>query len=169
MDIFLCRDGAKLPEFATQGSACFDLSACFSVDDKIVAHNPRNKKLLLPVREVGGQGLAVQIHPMHRVLIPTGLIFDIPENYVLKIFARSSMPWKHGLGLANGTAIIDSDYTEETFMMIMNYSDLIINVYNGDRLAQGRFEKNPGYTLEETLARPQQKTDRDGGLGSTGT
>ena len=44
-----------------------------------------------------------------RVLVPTGLIFDIPEEYYLKVYTRSSSPLKNGLMLANSTGIIDSD------------------------------------------------------------
>ena len=170
MKIYRDNERAKLPEFATEGSACFDLRACFDVGDKIVAYNPQNKKVELPVRMLGGSKVpAVQIHPMYRVLIPTGLIFDIPNNHVMKIYIRSSMALKNGVTLANSTAIIDSDYIDPTYIMIHNVSDILLNIYHDDRIAQGQLCKLEKYNLTERKTPPTQKTDRDGGMGSTGT
>jgi dUTP pyrophosphatase len=39
--------------------------------------------------------------PQERALIPTGLIFDIPEGYSIRIHPRSGMALKYGLILAN--------------------------------------------------------------------
>lgn len=167
MEVFLTREGATVPEFATEGSACFDLKACFGFGDKVVAYNPANKKLELPVRDMSS-GPVIQVHPMTRVLVPTGLIFDIPEQHVLKVFIRSSMALKNGISLANSTGIIDSDYTEETFIMILNNSDIIMNIFNGDRIAQAMLEKTETYTLTETKEPIANKKDRVDGLGSTG-
>lgn len=170
MKIYRENENATIPEFATEGSACFDLRACFGLGDKIIAYNPQNKKVELPVRILGSnRNPAVQIHPMYRVLIPTGLIFDIPRNHVMKIYIRSSMALKNGVTLANSTAIIDSDYVDPTYIMIHNVSDILLNIYNGDRIAQAALEKLDSYTLTERKTRPAQKTDRDGGMGSTGT
>ena len=71
------------------------------------------------------------------MLVPTGLIFDVPEKHVLKLFMRSGMAYKKGLSLANGTGIIDSDYKLETFVMLQNNTDSLVQITNGDRIAQG--------------------------------
>ena len=52
--------------------------------------------------------------------------------------------------------------------MLINESDTPLNIYHGDRIAQGRLERNSKYSLEETLEKPEKKTSRDGGLGYTG-
>jgi dUTP pyrophosphatase len=170
MKIFRDNTNAEIPAFATEGSACFDLKACFSLGEKVIAYNPQNKKIQLPIKQLSNSQIpSVQIHPMHRVLIPTGLIFDIPDNHVLKMFIRSSMALKNGVCLANGTAIIDSDYVDPTYILVHNVSDILLNIYHGDRVAQGQLIKLPKYELSETETRPVQKTDRDGGMGSTGT
>jgi dUTPase len=70
--------------------------------------------------------------------------------------------------MANGVAVIDSDYVEETFVMLLNGSDNVVFVADGDRVAQASLEEAKRLVLEETPNRPQQKTDRNGGLGSTG-
>jgi dUTP pyrophosphatase len=78
------------------------------------------------------------------------------------------MAFSKGLVLANGTGIIDSDYTDQLYLMIANISLLPSIIYNGDRIAQAMLVKTLDYTLEESLDPVQQKTDRKGGLGSTG-
>lgn len=168
MKVFKVNETATLPEFKTKGSACFDLSVSLTADDKIRAYNPHNREMFVPVKMASNGKLSVQLQPQFRTLVPTGLIFDIPENMVLKFFIRSGVALKYGLMLANDTAIIDSDYVDPSFIMIYNSGDTPVILYDGERIAQGRLEKNLKYTLEETLEKPQQKTDRDGGLGSTG-
>lgn len=167
MKIFKENPRAKLPEYATKGSACFDLRACFDLGQQIVGYNPLNKKILIPTKLVGGK-VSLQIHPQYRVLIPTGLIFDIPEEKVMKIFIRSSGALKHGLTLANCTAIIDSDYVDPTYILLMNISDSLVVVTDDERIAQAKLEDATQEILEETTEKPLQKTDRNGGHGSTG-
>jgi dUTP pyrophosphatase len=79
------------------------------------------------------------------------------------------MSVKYGIGLANSTGIIDSDYVEELFVPVYNMGDTPITIYHGDRIAQALLEEVKQYTLVERKSRPEQKTERAGGLGSTGT
>lgn len=168
MKVFKVSANAEIPSFATEGSAAFDLKACLDAGTKIRAFNPHNREMEIPVKPTADGRLAVTLHPQFRTLVPTGLIFDIPDRHVLKLFIRSSMALKYSLTLANGTGIIDSDYVDPTYMMVINNGDTPILIYHGDRIAQGILEKTLKYTLEETTEQPGQKTDRTGGLGSTG-
>lgn len=168
MKIFREKEEAILPEFATSGSACFDLRSCFDESDRIVAYNPHNKEMKLPVK-VQGDKKYIQLHASFRTLVPTGLIFDIPKNHVLKVFIRSGIALKHGLLLANSTAIIDSDYVDPTYVMLYNATDTPYTLYSGERIAQAMLQKLETYTLVERKTPPSQKTERTGGLGSTGT
>jgi dUTP pyrophosphatase len=168
MEIFRDSENAEIPSFATQGSACFDLKACFAAEGKLKAHNPHNKETYIPVKQSNG-GLSIQVPPSFRVLIPTGLIFDIPAGYELKMHIRSSMAFKYGIVLANSTGVIDSDYVDPTYIMVYNMSDTPVTIYHGDRVAQAQLVKLEEYNLAETKTRPVKKTDRDGGIGSTGT
>ena len=169
MKIFKLNEGAQLPEFATEGSACFDVRACFELGTKFRAFNPHNREIELPVKENAAGEAVFQVPPQFRVLVPTGLIFNIPNNHVLKMYIRSSMAFKSGLFLANSVAIIDSDYVDETFILIYNSNDTPVTIKSGDRIAQGQLEKVGSYPLEEAKYRPSKKTDREGGVGSTGT
>lgn len=70
--------------------------------------------------------------------------------------------------MANGVGIIDSDYVEESFIMLENISDSMAMITHGERVAQCLIEKTLVLKLDEVTEKPGQKTDRDGGFGSTG-
>ena len=168
MTVYKTKESAIIPQYATQGSACFDIHAAFDKGDKITAYNSVNRKIEVLTKEIEGQP-AFLIHPGQRVMIPTGLIFDIPENHVMKMYIRSSAAAKKGLALSNGVGIIDSDYVDETHILVHNISDSLTRVIHGERLAQCMVEKMDQHKLELINERPRQKTDRDGGIGSTGS
>jgi len=167
MKVFKLHETVELPAYATEGSAAFDLRAHLVDNPRVRAYNPMNREIEIPVKVVAGK-LGIQIHPQYRVLVPTGLIFDIPKNNVLKIYARSGTALKQGLTLANAVGVVDSDYVEETFVMLLNVSEQLVVVNHGDRIAQAVVESVKQLSLTETKERPGQKTSRNGGLGSTG-
>ena len=123
MNVYKVNENAELPAYATDGSACFDIKACFKRGDKLLAYNNWNKETHVAVKGVGRVADAFQIPPDTRVLIPTGLVFDIRENHVMTMYVRSGVALKKGLTLANNVGIIDSDYVEQTFIMMINQSD----------------------------------------------
>ena len=53
--------------------------------------------------------------------------------------------------------------------MVTNISNVPTRIYNGDRICQGELVRCEKYTLNESDEAPTQKTDREGGFGSTGT
>ena len=163
MKVYKTRDNAQIPEYATLGSACFDIKACFTTGERVRSYTPFNKEVEIPV---GKNGLAIT--PGTRVLIPTGLIFDIPINHVMEMFIRSSVATKLGLTLVNSVGIIDSDYVDETHIIVHNCSDTVVHVHDGDRLAQCRLASVTQQEIKEAKKKPGIKTDRKGGIGSTG-
>lgn len=168
MKIFKLNEDAQIPEFATEGSACFDLRICFQAGMKIKTINPHNKVIEIPVK-MGQHGLQFNLSPQFRTMLPTGLIFKVPTGHVMKVYPRSGMSIKNGLTLANSTGVIDSDYTDEVFIPIYNMGDTPITVYHGDRMVQAMLQKTLTYTLDQAERRPSKKESRDGGFGSTGT
>jgi len=114
------------------------------------------------------QNERVQVNPNERVLIPTGIIFDIPNGYSVRLYPRSGLALKSGLTLANNVGVIDSDYVEPVFAMIMNISGFTNYVKHNERICQGELFKDQPCILEEISEQPERKTDRDGGFGSTG-
>jgi len=166
---FKLHDDATDPYFATDGSACFDI--CAYLHKPVTVHKMENyKEQIHPERIQWSdiEELTVEIAPADRILIPTGLIFDIPEGHSVRIHPRSSISLKKGLTLTNGEGIIDSDYYHETYIMLTNTSADTVRITHGERIAQGELVKKEDYTMEETLTQPTQTTQRVGGFGSTG-
>ena len=170
LKFFKLHEDVKSPEFATSGSACFDIYS--HLTDKVVVYTMNNKKEEREVKTLAGKpGTfydAVDLYPAERILVPTGLIFDIPEGYSVRIHPRSSISLKQGLMLGNAEGIIDSDYYHQTFVMLYNASADMVRIKHGERIAQGELVKTLDYSLEETIIQPEQTTERVGGFGSTG-
>ena len=147
------------PKFATDGSACFDI--CAYLDNPVTAYRMYNHKQKIRTPTLN--------RPADRVLVPTGLVFDIPEGYSVRLHPRSSISLKKGLIMPNGEGIIDSDYYHETFIMLYNSSADEVRIKHGERIAQGELVKTLDYSIEESIIVPEQKTKSVGGFGSTGT
>lgn len=152
----------KIPLKHTEGSACFDLSFQGYGKNKVTGFTRMNK----PVERLMQGNMTIS--PGDRMLVPTGLIMDIPEGYSVRLHARSGTSLKQGLVLANAEGVIDSDYVEEVYILIHNISDNAQRINYGDRIAQAELVKNEVYTIEETASRPSTKSRRLGGFGSTG-
>jgi len=174
-------EDVRSPEFATKGSACFDIYSHFGDEKKMTHGVPRSKVVVYTMdnhkeeREIkiwaGERGkfyAGVEVFPGERALIPTGLIFDIPVGYSVRIHPRSSISLKQGLMLGNAEGVIDSDYYHQTYVMLYNASADEIRIRNNERIAQGDLQKVLDFSLEETTIQPEQTTERVGGFGSTG-
>jgi len=181
LNYYKLYDNVEAPEFATEGSACFDIYSHLAEKGKFVHGNPNpkvvvytmdNKKEERKVNQWAGVGgtfyFGVEVYPGERILVPTGLIFDIPEGHSVRIHPRSSVSLKQGLMLGNAEGIIDSDYYHQTFIMLYNASADMIRIKHGERIAQGELQKTLDYSLKETTIQPEQTTERVGGFGSTG-
>nr|WP_038032391.1 dUTP diphosphatase [Thermonema rossianum] len=130
-----------LPSYATAGSAGMDLRANLNE--------------------------AVTLQPLERALIPTGLYVQLPEGYEGQIRPRSGLSIKKGITLINCVGTLDSDYTGEIKLGVVNLSNEPYTIEDGERLAQlvvARYEQvewEPVETLEATER-------GEGGFGSTG-
>ena len=102
------------------------------------------------------------------VKIPTGLVIAAPKGHFLLIAARSSLPLKKGLNMANGIGVVDPDYagpSDEIHIIVHNFTAKDVEVKKGERLAQGIFLPVEQAVWEEVDS--LRETDR-GGMGSTG-
>ena len=100
-------------------------------------------------------------------LIPTGIRAEMEPGWVLVLFPRSSLGFRHGVRLSNTAGIIDSDYAfarNEGHIMVKlrNPSDDPVVIGQGERFCQGIFL--PYGTAEED----GDFASRQGGFGSTG-
>ena len=161
---------AQLPVFATKQSACFDMYANLIVDETAQYYGAIQTKQL-PRRvsfDINSNRPYLQINNMERMLIPTGLIADIPVGFSIRLHSRSGLAFKQGVYLTNCEGIIDSDYVDPIFAMVTNISNVPVKIYDGDRICQGELVRCEKYTLDESDEAPSQKTNREGGFGSTG-
>lgn len=136
------RSGVTEPCYATSGAAGMDLAACVS------------KPLVLEPGKV--------------CMVPTGIAIQISRReYAGLIFARSGLASRHGIALANGVGVIDSDYTGEILCALLNNSDQPFIINPGDRIAQ--LVLVPIGVVKLKLLENLAPTHRgDGGFGSTG-
>lgn len=155
------------PVWGTDHAACFDLKACLVAGDTVNSYNAFNEKNRISVQE-GSERPFITISPNSRVLVPTGLIFDIPVGYSVRLHSRSGLALKQGLVLANHEGIVDSDYTNQTYVLLTNDSMVEEHIYGGDRIAQAEMMRDIAYEILECKAEPLPKTNRTGGFGSTG-
>ena len=176
--VYKLDESAKLPTQGSADSACFDMYSCFwqatcnSVSptplfstDNVPYTTPLSVKQL---RATGEKYIIIP--PFHRVLVPTGLKFDIIKGYSLRLFPRSGMAFKTGLTLCNSVGVIDSDYTQEVFVALVNLnSGYSVTVENLQRICQCEIIKNEPIKWIQSYSNIEQKTDRAGGFGSTGT
>jgi len=131
----------ELPRYQTDESAAFDLA---SSEDAVIA--PKEIKLL-----------------------HTGLIVEAPKDHFLLISARSSLPKKKGLTVAQGIGIVDRDYSgpeDEIRLQVYNFTDKPVAVKKGERLAQGIFLEADKVEWDEV---EEMRLKSRGGFGSTGT
>ena len=163
LNIYKTHPSVVLPIFLTKQSACFDISCQTFGKVEFKGYNNFNSAFTRPMKNGN-----IYIGPHERVMIPTGLILDIPEGYSVRVHPRSGISLKQGLNLINGQGIIDADYTDELFILLHNTSDNGHMINNGDRIAQGEMVKSEEYVIWEVFERPGRKSERDGGMGSTG-
>lgn len=142
LKIRILSPNVQPPEYATVGSAGMDL--CANLDDMLA------------------------IAPGAIVRVPTGLAIALPDSeHVAIIAARSGLAVRHGIALANGIGVIDSDYRGEILVGLINQSDRVYEIEPGERIAQMLIMPVCRPTLEvcESLCETQRST---GGFGSTG-
>ena len=171
LKFFKLNDKVQLPTFATRESACFDICANLVQPGEIQYYQAISTKSV-PRQiafDINNSNTFIQLNNMERMLIPTGLIADIPVGFSVRLHSRSGLAFKQGVYLANCEGIIDSDYVDPIFAMVTNISNVPVRIYNGDRICQGELVRCEKYTLDESDEAPTQKTDREGGFGSTGT
>lgn len=163
LKIYKMYPEAHLPVYGTDWAACFDLRASIRPGTKVIIYEKDNLK-----NEVELEGNNLEVFPGERVLVPTGLIFDLEESQSIRLHPRSGLSLKSGITLANCEGVVDADYVEETRILILNVSDEVFTIRDGDRLCQAEVVLNNRVSFSVAENRPEQKTNRAGGYGSTG-
>ena len=163
----ICRENAKLPTYATNGSGAMDI------------YSPEEYNI-----ECG-----------QTVIIPIGIKVSIPHGYALLIQPRSGMSARMKVRIPNSPGLIDEDYHEEIGVIVENTDiqmkdvdiDSVTNRFGtgtelglikeygspiiigkGERFAQMRLVEVPRVKWREVNSLGTQIEDHGKGFGSTG-
>jgi len=109
----------------------------------------------------------VQLKPLERLLIPTGIFIELPEGYEAQVRPRSGLAIKNGITVLNTPGTIDADYRGEVKVILINLSNETFTVQNGDRIAQmviAKYKKMEWKQVEQL----SDTARGSGGFGSSG-
>lgn len=110
---------------------------------------------------------SIELKPLERVLVKTGLFLEIPVGYECQVRPRSGLALKKGISVLNSPGTIDADYRGEVGVILVNLSSEPFVIEDGERIAQLVFAKVEQASWEEV--EELTTTDRGaGGFGSTG-
>jgi dUTP diphosphatase len=146
------RPNGIVPAYMTDGAAGCDLSA--ALDE------------------------AIELPPLGRRLIPTGIAIALPEGFEAQVRPRSGLAVREGITVLNAPGTIDCDYRGEIQVALINLSDAPRRIAPGERIAQlvvapivrASFALvEAGSEEQERLAPGRVRTERGaGGFGHTG-
>lgn len=109
----------------------------------------------------------VELKPLERKLIPTGIYIELPDGYECQIRPRSGLALKKGITVLNSPGTIDADYRGEVCVILVNLSSEPFVVNHGERICQmvvARYSQVQ-WQLSETLSDSDRSS---GGFGHTG-
>lgn len=164
--IELCREGAKIPEYATAGDAGMDV---YATED-------------------------YEINPGQTIIIPLGIKTALPLGYELQVRPRSGQSIKTKLRIANSPGTIDAHYRDEIGVIVENiepnikdieYESDFINdvpvlkilsiehgqtwtISKGQKFAQLVLSQKPAATFTQVKSVQEIGENRGGGFGHTG-
>lgn len=143
--LFVNKSKNQDPEYATEGSSGFDLRADLTE--------------------------SITIKPSRRAIVPTGLFFEIPDNFEIQVRPRSGLAAKNGVTVLNTPGTIDADYRGEIKIILINLGEEDFVINNGDRIAQAVISTVSAKNIISLLKTSEISNDTkrgSGGFGSTG-
>jgi dUTP pyrophosphatase len=110
----------------------------------------------------------IELRPMERRLVPTGLFMALPPGYEAQVRPRSGLAIKHGITVLNTPGTIDADYRGEVCVILVNLSDEPFLIADGERIAQMVIARHEQAEWEpvEVLSETERGS---GGFGHSGT
>ena len=135
------ENNVEIPKYMTEGSAGINVSANIEKE--------------------------IELKPLERYLVPTGIKLEIPEGFEIQVRPRSGLAFKHGITVLNTPGTIDSDYRGEVKVLLINLSNEIYKIQPNERIGQLILGKV--YKLDFDVKDGLSETKRgDGGFGHTG-
>ena len=136
-------NGLELPAYESDAAAGVDLRAAVEKDAPI------------------------ELKPGERVLVPTGLSMELPDNFEAQIRPRSGLAIKNGITALNSPGTIDADYRGEVKIILINHGQETFTIERGMRIAQMVIAPivQARLHVSDELSETKRGT---GGFGSTG-
>ena len=140
MKIKLNHANAKVPTYATDGSACFDLY-CAEVVEML----------------------------SDTATINTGISVEIPEGFAMMVYSRSGHGFKNDTRLCNAVGVIDRDYRGEIMVKLRkdNVKSMPADISVGSRVAQAMLIPVNKVSFE-VIKQLSESGRGSGGFGSSG-
>lgn len=136
------RSGQELPAYETPSAAGMDVRAAITEP--------------------------VELKPLQRVLVPTGLRVQLPQGYEMQLRPRSGLALRHGISLVNTPGTVDADFRGEIGVILINLSDTPFVINPGERICQMVIAPYT-HVAWEPVAELDHTVRGDGGFGHTGT
>lgn len=115
-------------------------------------------------------GEPIELAPLQRAMVPTGLFIELPVGYEAQVRPRSGLAAKHGISVLNAPGTIDADYRGEIKVILVNLSNEPFTINPGERIAQMVVAKHErvDWVEVESVEQLEQSGRGAGGFGSTG-
>ena len=109
----------------------------------------------------------IELQPLGRTLVPTGLFIALPAGYEAQVRPRSGLAIKKGITVLNSPGTIDADYRGEVCVILVNLSNEPFTITDGERIAQMVIARHE--QVEWSEVQVLDETERGaGGFGHTG-
>lgn len=109
----------------------------------------------------------IELQPLQRVLVPTGLYIALPAGFEAQVRPRSGLAIKKGITVLNSPGTIDADYRGEVCVILVNLSNEPFVIADGERIAQMVIARHE--QVEWCEVEVLGETERGaGGFGHTG-
>lgn len=109
----------------------------------------------------------VVIRPHERVLIPTGIFIQMPNNLEAQVRPRSGLAINQGITVVNSPGTVDPGYTGEIKVGLINLTTVDYTISPGERIAQMVFNKFETVSWKE-VENFEETTRQASGFGSSG-
>ena len=112
----------------------------------------------------------LEIPPFGRILVPTGLSFDIKDGYEIQVRSKSGLAIKQGLMVLNSPGTVDNGYNGEVQVILFNTNNYNVVIPKGMKVGQavlcpvvnGKWVS----LVEQTVIKEKERGEN--GFGSTG-
>jgi dUTP pyrophosphatase len=110
----------------------------------------------------------VEIPPLQRVLVGTGIAVEIPDGWVCLVHPRSGLAARYGLTMVNAPGTIDSGFRGEIKVNLLNTdTSATVRLRRGDNVGQLVFQR-VGWASFEVTDELGESVRGEQGHGSSG-